>query len=878
MTMSTEAVKSLLADGTMVTVRQLGPADHEQVVALHQAMPDEDRYLRFFSMSSPPLDSFVNKVVSEDTANHGAVGIFEGETLLGMAAYVVIKGRSPVTGDVALVVSHQVQHHGIGTILLEHLGSLARSRGVRKFSADVLPSNWRMLQVFSNIGLPVHTRPDFDVIEVDIDLAPDDGYLDAVAVRERLADKASLQPLFRPDSVTVVGAGRKPESIGHAVLSNILAGGFTGAVTAVNPHAHEVLGIPCYRSVAAIPDVPDLAVLCVPAAAVPDVAAECGRVGVQALLVISSGLSTDPDLGKRLLETVRKHGMRMVGPNCLGIVNSEPAVRLDASFARGGLAMGDVGVVTQSGGIAIALLEELRRLGMGVSTMISTGDKYDVSGNDLLHWWENDIRTRIAVLYMESFGNPRKFSRLARHLARSKPVLAIRAGSTDVGQRAAASHTAATTTPTVLRDALFRQAGVIAVDRLSELTDTVALLARQPLPTSNRVAVVSNAGGAGVLAADACVQNGLVVPELSDETRKKLHAVLPALASVSNPVDTTAVVDDKVFTEALRIVLEDDGIDAVIAIAAPTALGDPADAIDVHTQKTVIAVRLGQVSAVDWLNQVPCFADAAAAAVALGHAAERAAWLRRPAGRTPELAGIDAEAARRVIHDYLAANTHGGWLGPEQVVTLLRALGLPVLGEMFAQDVNAAVAAQQEFDTPVAMKAVASGLLHKNRGGGVRLGLSNAEEVRAAFEGFADRFGTALHGVVVQPMVQPGRELLIGVSSDPMFGPLIVFGLGGVDTDMLDDRTARLVPVTDVDADEMLDAIRSAPKLFTSDVDKSAVRDVLLRVARLAELLPEVAELDINPLVVGQRGGIVVDARVRVMPTDYVDPFLRRMR
>ncbi|MFC5105601.1 GNAT family N-acetyltransferase [Kibdelosporangium philippinense] len=862
----------LLTDGAMVTVRQLTAVDHDQVVALHKAMPDEDRYLRFFSMSVPPIDIFVTKVLDENAG----VGAFDGHVLLGMAAYVVIQGSAPVTADVALVVAHQVQHHGIGTLLLEHLGSLARSHGVQRFTADVLPGNWRMLRVFSDMGLAVSTRPNFDVIKVDIDLVPGEGYLDAVAVRERVAATASLQPLFCPDSVTVIGAGRKPESIGHAVLSNILAGGFTGTVTAVNPHAHELLGVPCYPSVSAIPNAPELAVICVPARSVADVAAECGQEGVKALLVISSGLSTDPEQARRLLETVRHYGMRMVGPNCLGVVNSE--VQLDASFAAGGLTVGDIGVVTQSGGIAIAVLEQLRRLDLGVSTLVSTGDKYDVSGNDLLHWWESDTRTKMAVLYMESFGNPRKFSRLARHLARSKPVLAIRAGSTEAGQRAAASHTAATATPTVLREALFRQAGVLAVDHLSELTGTIAVLSRQPLPKGNRVAVISNAGGAGVLAADACAQNGLEVAALSERTQRELKSVLPGLASVHNPVDTTAVVADEVFNQALRIMLADEKVDAMIAIAAPTALGDPAGAIAAETNKPLIAVRLDQGNAVDWLNGLPCFADPGAAAIAVGLAAERAAWLSRPAGHTPDLPAIDANLARQVIRDRLAADANGGWLEPEEVVTLLRAFGLPVLGEVFAPDVETALAAQSQFDAPVAMKAVAAGLLHKSRGGGVRLGLAGAADVRAAFEEFADRFGTALHGVVVQLMVPPGRELLIGVTSDPTFGPLVVFGLGGVDTDMLNDRTARLVPVTDVDADEMLRSIRSAPALFTSDVDKEMVRDVLLRVARLAELLPEVAELDINPLVVGRDGGIVVDARVRVEPVPYVDPYLRRLR
>lgn len=879
MSVSTDVTRVLLADGAMVAVRELCPTDHDQVVALHQAMPEEDRYLRFFSAGLPPMDGFVDRITSANQDDHGAIGVYEGDTLLGMAVYVVVRNSTPLTADVALVVSHDVQHHGIGTVLVEHLGSLARGRGVRRFTADVLPTNWRMLRVFSDLGLDMAMTPDFDVIRVTINLEPDDRYLDAVADRERVADDASLQALLRPRSVTVVGASRKTGSVGHAVLSNILDGNFTGEITAVNPHAHEVLGVPCHPSVGVIPDVPELAVVCVPARAVPEVAEECGQAGVRALLVISSGLSTDPDLGRRLLDTVREYGMRLVGPNCLGLVNSDPLVRLDATFARGGLVRGQIGVVTQSGGIAIALLAELGRLGLGVSTLVSTGDKYDVSGNDLIHWWEDDPHTRIAVMYMESFGNPRKFSRLARRLARTKPVLAVRAGTTEVGQRAAASHTAATATSTVLRDALYRQAGVIAVDRLSELTETVAVLARQPLPAGNRVAVVSNAGGTGVLAADACVQNGLSVPGLSPATQGELRAVLPDLASVGNPVDTTAVVPNEVFADTLRTVLADPGIDAVLAIAAPTALGDPATAIgSVRPEKTLVAVRVGQATSVDWLGDLPCFADAAAAAAALGHAAQRMLWLHRPRGDAPDIPNIDAEAAAELVADHLAAHPDGGWLGPEQVVTLLRAFGLPMLGEVFAVDAEAAVRAWREFGVPVAVKAVADGLLHKSRGGGVRLALATEADVRGAVTGFAEKFGPALHGVLVQPMIPAGRELLVGVTSDAVFGPLVVFGLGGTDTDLVNDRTARLVPLTDVDADEMLTGIRSAPKLFTSTADKAVVRDVLVRVARMAEVLPEVAELDVNPLVVADGNGIVVDARVRVQPTEYVDHYLRRMR
>ena len=528
----------------------------------------------------------------------------------------------PLTAEVALAVAHGEQTLGVGTLLLEHLASRARRSGVRRFVADVLPENDRVRQVLTDVGLPVWRSGDGGEVSVELDLAPAGGYPAALAAREERADIRSLAAVLAPRSVLVVGAGRGSDSVGHAVLRNVVRAGFPGRLVAVNPHATQVCGVDCLRSVDELTEPVDLAVLCVPSSAVPKVAEQCGRRGVRALLVISSGLSGEPALATGLLDAVRRHDMRMVGPNCLGIVNTDPAVQLDATFAEPAPA-GVVGLVTQSGGVAVAVQQELGRLGLGVSTAVSTGDKYDVSGNDMLLWWHGDERTRVAVLYLESFGNPRKFSRFARRLAERMPVVTVRSGSSAAGQRAAASHTASTATPRVTRDALFRQAGVLAVDRIDELTELVATLSWQPLPAGRRTAIVVNAGGVGVLAADACEAHGLIVAPLSDRTQRTLRRLLPRGAATANPVDTSAVVPPEVFASAVSAVRVDPGVDAVLVATVATALTDPFPGVASAAAEKgipVVAVRLGQAEHVTGLPvpgagaTVPVFADAAAAA------------------------------------------------------------------------------------------------------------------------------------------------------------------------------------------------------------------------------------------------------------------------
>ncbi|HVV29462.1 MAG TPA: GNAT family N-acetyltransferase [Mycobacteriales bacterium] len=872
---------AVLADGEVVLVRPLGLGDADAVLRLHDSLDERDRYFRFFGVPAG-LPALARRISAEPGPGHGAVGAFRQDRLVGVAHYEV--GHDPVEAEVALAVDGRAQAHGVGTLLLEHLGSMARAAGIHRFTGEVLAENSGIIRVLSDLGLPFEMSAGGPERDFVLALEPGEGYWNALAERERVADVASLRAVLRPVSVAVAGASRHTGSVGHAVLANLIEGEYRGRLSAVNPYATEIEGIPCAPSVLELPDCPELVVVCVPAAAVPEVVEQSGQRGARAVLVISAGL-TGTGLGERVLAAARKYGLRLVGPNCVGVANADPAVRLNATFVPGTVPPGTVGVVTQSGGFGIAVLEELRELGIGLSGLVSTGDKYDVSGNDLLLWWQRDRGTRIAVLYLESFGNPRKFGRLARGLARAKPVVAIRTGDTEVARRAAASHTAAAATPAVTRDALYRQAGVIAVDTVSDLVGTVAALSWQPLPGGNRVAVVSNAGGAGVLAADACARHGLLLPELSGATTEALRETLPGQASLRNPVDTTAGVNAEVFGRCLEIVLADPGIDAVLAAAVPTALGDPITAVAAKARdggKPVLAVRLGQLGHVAPLGDghgpaTASYSDPAGAAEVLGHLARYAAWRARPGDTAAPLSNVDENKARMLVRACLSAGRR--WLNPTEVTELLACFGIPTVETLHAANEHAAAAAFARLPKPVVLKADVEGLVHKSAAGGVVLGVRTKAEVRDVVTGWRRSFGNRWRGVVLQTTAEPGRELLAGISSDDVFGPLLVFGLGGTDTDLIADRAARLAPLTETDADELLDSLRSSRKLFESaELDRSAVRDVLVRLGKLAGALPEVAELDLNPLVVRSRGCVVLDARVRLEPRPPADPYLRRLR
>ena len=879
---------ALLADGTTITIRPAGPDDFELVRQLHDEMSPDNLYLRFFSMSRLAGEQEAHRVTRVDGSPHGALLGFLGGKLVGVASYEPT--GQPGTAEVAFAVADNMHHRGVATLLLEHLVSLARARGVQVFTASTLPENTAMLRVFADAGLSATRRLEDGVVELTMPIPRSAGlgeaspYLDAVADREQRADVASLEPLLDPRSVAVIGASHRPGSIGRSILLNIRDAGFTGALYAVNPHGGDIDGIACVPSATALPEPPDLAVVTVPAGIVLDVVQECGKRGARSLVVITSGVTAAQSAS--LLDTCRRTGMRLVGPNCFGV--AVPAIGLDATFAAHHPLPGTAGLVVQSGGVGVALLEHFSRLGIGISSFASVGDKLDVSGNDMLQWWAEDGRTRFAVLYLESFGNPRKFARTAARVSATMPVLTVHAGRSAPGQKAAASHTAAAAAPMITRQALFEQAGVIATTSFGELLEAAVLLAEQPVPAGSRVCVISNAGGAGVLAADACVEAGLSVATPSHLAQAHLAAILPSGAAVTGPIDTTAAVSADSFGAALATAAGDTGVDAVIALVVPTAASDLIPALaSARLPVPLATVVLDQPESVRLLPGtgggpgVPAYAYPEGAARALSRAARYGSWRSRPADTVPDMAGLQVAEARALIASFLAQMPGGGWLPAADADRLLRCYQLPMAPFRLVTDADQAAAAAAELGGHVALKAEVPGLVHKSDAGAVLLGLDGPDEAAAGFRVLAGRFAGNFSGAIVQPMITGGTEVIIGVVQEPVFGPLVVFGLGGVATDVLGDHAARLAPLTTTDADDLIHSIRAAPLLLghrgQPPADIAALRDTLLRVSRLADDLPEVSELDLNPVIACADGVTAVDARVRVTAHAAADPFLRQL-
>ena len=874
---------ALLVDGTTLTIRPSGPGDYEAVRRLHEAMSPENLYFRFFSASRVSAEQEARRVCLEDRPGMVALVGLLGDELVGVASYEPVGDGA---AEVALAVADGMHRRGVATLLVEHLVSLARAHGVTALTAEVLADNYAVLHVLTDSGLAMRRRSSDGVAELFMSvprvaaLGEASAYLDAVGGRDRHADVASLEPLLNPRSVAVVGAGRRPGSIGRTILLNIRDAGFAGTLYAVSPGGGEVAGVRCIPSVAELPEAPDLVVVTVPAARVVEVARECGNRGAKSLAVITAGLTTAQESG--LIEAARRGGMRLAGPASYGI--AVPGIGLAATPAVRHPPQGRTGLIVQSGGVGAALLEQFSRMGMGISSFAAVGDKLDVSSTDMLQWWEADDTTELALLHLESFGNPRRFARTARRVSAKFPVLTVHAGRSDPGQRAGASHTATAAAPVITRQALFEQAGIIATDGYGELLDLAVLLASQPIPAGNAVAIVSNGGGAGVLAADACAEAGLAVASTGPQARSRLRDVLPAEASLAGPLDTTAAVSPEAFGEALHLAASDHGIAALIAVVVRSA---SADLLPVLTATRlpvpVTAVVLDQPEAVRLLPgenacpAVPAYAYPEAAARALARAARYGSWRSRPAGTVPEFTDVRAADARSIVDSFLVRMPGGGWLSAEDADGLLRCYGLPMVPFRRAADADAAVEAAADLGGNVVIKAEVPGLLDKTAAGAVELNLRGDDEVRAAMRRLHSSLGGRLSGVLVEPMITGGVETIVGVVQEPVFGPVVVFGLGGIATGMFADHAARLAPLTDVDADDLIRSIRAARALLEHEVDIAALRDVLLRTSRLADDLPQVAELDLNPVIVRREGAVAVDARIRVTSRRLADPFLRQL-
>jgi acetyl coenzyme A synthetase (ADP forming)-like protein len=856
-----ETVDVILRDGSTLRLRAPVHEDLDVLVAFFGGLSEQSRYMRFHGAVrvQPRL---VERFVDPDWTERGAlIGVLD-ERVVALASYTRL--RDPSAAEVAFVVADQLQGKGVGTRLLEQLARRAGSVGIGSFVAEVLSENRAMLEMFERAGFEVVRELEAGTIEVRFPIAITERLAARVAERDHVAVVASLRPFFEPRSVAVIGASPRRGTIGGELFRNVLSADFVGAAYPVNRGGASVAGVRGYESVAGIPDEIDLAVICVPRAQVLESAADCLARGIRALCVVTAGFAEVGEEGseyqRQLLELARAHGGRLIGPNCLGVAAA--GARLNATFARRAIPFGRVGFSSQSGALGLALIEAAEARGLGLSAFVSIGNKADVSSNDLLEWWEEDEATDLVLLYLESFGNPRKFARLARRVARRKPILAMKSGRTAAGAKAASSHTAALAGSETAVDALFRHAGVLRVETLEELLDVASLLSSQPLPRGRRVALLTNAGGLGILCADACETAGLELAQLTEETVYELAEVLPAEASTANPVDVLGSATASIYQTALPLLLADPRVDAAIVLFVPPVTAgaeEVAEAVarSVGGDKPVLAVMMSAEGTPKALRHgerpVAAFPYPESAARALGRAVERAEWLRRPAGIVPPLE-VDRAAAEALV-----AAAGEGWLDPEQTRALLTAYGLPVVAERVAASTDAAVVAAAELGFPLVVKSAAAGA-HKTETGGVALNLRTAEEVRAA----AERIGAP---VLLQTFVEDGAELLAGLVQDPVFGPLVAFGPGGVLAELIGEASFRIAPLTDVDARELVQdgkAGRIVRGFRRPAADADALVDLVLRLSRLAEDLPGVAELDLNPVIALVDRCAIVDARIRI--------------
>jgi acetyl coenzyme A synthetase (ADP forming)-like protein len=890
-----------LRDGSTVHVRPARAEDAPAVRAFFEHLSPESTALRFFS-GFPNLDSAVTWATEVDYRLRYSLLATAGDGRVLAHAGWEREPERPEKAEVALAIADAMQGKGLGTILLGQLAEAADQLGVEVLSAEVLPQNHKMVQVFRDSGFPVktHAVPGVLLFEVPTLLTPEG--LERFERREQTAAVAAMRGFLAPRSVAVIGASRRRGTVGGELFHNLLAAGFNGPVHPVNPNTPVVQSVLAYPSIAEVPGPVDLAVLAVPAPMVVSAARECAAVGVRALVVVSAGFAeTGPEGAARqreLLRVCRQAGMRLIGPNCLGIANTNPTVRLDATFGPAVPLPGRVGFLSQSGALGLAVIDHATKLGLGLSSFVSVGNKADISSNDLLDYWEEDPDTAVALLYLESFGNPRRFSRIARRVGRRKPIVAVKSGRSAAGARASTSHTGALLAASdVTVDALFRQAGVIRTDTLAELFDVATLLANQPRPRGRRVGIVTNAGGPGILCADACEAAGLQVAELSSALRDRLAEGLPAEASTGNPVDLLAAAPAEHFRRTVELVVASGEVDSAIVIFIPPLLTEPAEvarAVRAATDATgrpipVLTVFMSAEGSPPELRTgdsvIPNYAFPEDAARALGRAAEYGSWRERSEGRISDLPGARRDEAAAVLAATLAEGPEPHWLAPDQVAALLDCYGIAMAPWRLAGTPEQAGAAAAELGGPVALKAVASRLVHKTEAHAVRLDLLGADQVQAAAEEMrtaVDAEGYTVEQFLVQRMVAGGVELLVGVVHDPSFGPVVACGAGGTAVELLKDVAVRLTPLTDRDAAEMvrslatfplLDGYRGAPK-----ADVGALEDLLLRVGALVEAHPQVAELDCNPVKVLADGALVVDARVRVEQASPPLPLAARRR
>jgi len=874
----------VLRDGSTVRVRVMRPEDEELLFELFKSLSADSRWLRFLSATSDSaLAAEAHREAAVDYSRKFGLIALTGkdDRIVGHAFYTAITDDR---AEVAFAIADDYQGRGLATILLGQLAQVAAANSIHVFEAETLSSNTAMLNVFRESGLPTKISVTAGELLVSFPTSLTAEAIEKFERRDSVASVNALKLFFNPRAVAVVGASRKRSSIGGEIFHNLLSFGFQGPVYPINPSARVIQSVPAYATIEDVPGPIDLAIIVVPATEVVTAVESCGRKGVKALVVISAGFSEIGSEGQdgqtELLRVCRAYGMRLIGPNCMGILNTAEEVRLDATFAPTAPPAGRVGFSSQSGALGLAIMEYANSLGLGISTFVSVGNKADISGNDLLRYWENDDATEVILLYLESFGNPRKFSQIARRVGKKKPIVVVKSGRSKAGARATSSHTGALIAASdITVDALFRQSGVIRTDTLEELFDVATLLANQPLPAGSRVGIITNAGGPAILCADACEARGLEVPLLTAISQEKLRAVLKREASVSNPVDMIASANAEQYRETIRTVANDPNIDSLIVIFVPplvTRVEDVAQVIAeevaaLDRRKPLATVLMSPLKAPAVLTnaRVPVYQFPETAAIAMARAARYGEWRNRPEPTRFEVGDLRREEAAAIVANALQRGE--GWLAPAEVAELLSCYGLHMVEQRFVKTADEAAQAARELGGAVAVKVIAPQVLHKTEAGGVRLKLADPEKVRAAANEMTEKLsaqGQQPTGFIVQRMAQPGVEMILGVVHDPQFGPVVACGAGGTQVELLRDVAVRLTPIAKQEAAEMIRALKTYPLLDGfrggKKFDVLALEDALLRVSALVDDIPQIAELDCNPFVVTEQGGEILDARVRV--------------
>ncbi|MCW2600837.1 MAG: CoA-binding domain protein [Frankiales bacterium] len=853
----------VLADGGTVHLRPISPDDADRLRAMHSRLSPDTVYMRFFSMVRTLPAREVERFTHVDHDDRVAFIALLRDEMVAVARY----DRSPGTADaeVAVVVEDAHQGRGLGPLLLEHLAAAGEERGIERFVANVLPANRRMLEVFRSAGFEIERKLADGYVELFYPIQRTAASLSVSRAREHRAEARSVGRLLAPQAIAVVGASREPGTAGHDVFRSLLAHGFDGPVYPVNPAAPHVLGVRTYGDVRDVPDDVDLAVIALPAAQVLGAVEACAQKHVGGLVIVSGGFGDAGDKGRarlaQVVKAARDGGMRLIGPNAMGVVNTDPAVSLHATFAVGSARPGRVGMFSQSGALAGTVLAAMEQRRLGLSTFVSIGDRADVSGNDLLQYWQQDPRTDVVLLHLQGFGNPRKFARIARDVSLAKPVVALKSG------RGAGD---------VAVDALFRSAGVIRVDTLAQLFETAQLLALQPLPAGRRVGIVGTSSALAALAVDSCRSVGLDVVELSAPLQEELQA-LTGTTETANPVDLGPLASAEQLATALRLVASSYEVDALIALVTlhsdQDALGTAVRDLSAEGTLPVLASFLGHDGVPGALGipdgaeaagrgSVPSYASPESAAMALGRAAAYAEWRATPQGEVP-CVEVDAERARSLIG---ALPHDGSWVEPAE---LLGSYGLEQWPTVRVSSVEEAVLAAGQVGWPVALKHPDDRWRNRVDMGAVRLSVGSAAELATEWASVQRLLGPT--DLLVQPMAPTGVSTVVRLAQDPAVGPLLSLRLGGVAADLLADPLTRTLPLTDLDAADLVRSIRGASLLEGHDT--SALEDVLHRLARLAEDLPEVAEVLLDPVLVGTSGVTLLHAGVRLLPPE-VDPEL----